>query len=591
MLKARAPLILAPARLKKELSKVLQLQEQIDSLEEEIAEVKSAKLHARLKQEAEGLYGSLDIKDQYPQLKGIPLEDLHTLVLAWDLKITIRKKAIGSFFEWDHLDQAMGGADQALGTRAHQLTRNSISRHVAAFEGLICKYNQHVTYLEETHKPAYGIAVPKRLPTQLASLRDMETSHLWEDVSVTQSEDPPEYLINENTRKEIRALLNLDRCAEERVRLDAELKNLCAWYYRELQALMFMTRDDQYRKYHTALRMRLYDHLLAELWANPFVSVTTFRNMVTSIERWLGRPPPPSTPTSFTTSSPRLSAPTTPHSMPRLVPHSPAPSTRPLTPRKPCSSVARSTSPTPLLPTIPPTVPEDDDNEDEDFEITGIRLALEDVMADGEPDDDDYDGLTLRWELPVPLLVDATLWPGVRNQSFPPFNHTAYAPHSFYSLVQVQHVFHAPQYRRLDGANQWLDEDCINGCAALLQQQLYDRNVDCAVLSTFIVPEVLGNGICTETAWRIVCHTQYWSKPIWVIPVHNRDEHHWALAVVRIAKEEIQLFDSFGSHEFVTKWLRKIQLIVNRLVAGEHGRFRQPDFSITGTIAGSGSFG
>jgi hypothetical protein len=34
--------------------------------------------------------------------------------MAHDLKINIRKQAIGSFFEWDKLDCAVGGANQAL---------------------------------------------------------------------------------------------------------------------------------------------------------------------------------------------------------------------------------------------------------------------------------------------------------------------------------------------------------------------------------------------------------------------------------------------------------------------------------------------
>lgn len=32
-----------------------------------------------------------------------------------DLKINIRKRAIGSFFEWDKLDCAVGGRQKALG--------------------------------------------------------------------------------------------------------------------------------------------------------------------------------------------------------------------------------------------------------------------------------------------------------------------------------------------------------------------------------------------------------------------------------------------------------------------------------------------
>ncbi|KAK1224570.1 hypothetical protein PQX77_012524 [Marasmius sp. AFHP31] len=591
---------LTPAHLKKDLSKVFQLQDQIDDLEQEIAEVKSTvkklpfppsdalfilrnleTLHGKLKSEAEGLYASLNIDNQYPHLKGIPLEYLHTLLLARDLKITIRKKAIGSFFEWDRLDQAMGGADEALGTRAHQLTRKNISRRAAAFENLIRKYNQHVTYLEQKHKPAYGIPVPSKLPTQLAALRDMETSHLWEDVSVTQSERPPEYLVNENSRREIRALLNLDRCAEERARLDAESKNLCTWYFRELQALTFMVRDENCRKYRTALRARLHDHhLLASNWANPFVPITTFESMVTSVERWLRSPPSPSTPTSRTISNVSALAPRSPQhtfpppSMPFFPlsvftpPHLPQPlacSPSPSTPTLCSVSSSRPFTPAPVPARSPPshatspTVFEEDggeDDEDDEFEITGIRLALEDVMADCElSDDGDEDTMSLQWDLPNSLLVDANLWPGIRSQRFPPFDRTASTSRSFYSLAKVQCVFQVAQYQRLDGAGRWLDDECINGCAALLQKNLRDPNVDCAILSTFIVPEALKNSMRTETTWRNSYRTEYWTKPVWIIPIHDAEEHHWGLAVVRVAKEEIHIFDSFGSQAFVARWV------------------------------------
>ncbi|KAK1222720.1 hypothetical protein PQX77_014425 [Marasmius sp. AFHP31] len=588
---------LTPAHLKKDLSKVFQLQDQIDDLEQEIAEVKSTvkklpfppsdalfilrnleKLHAKLKTEAEGLYASLNIDDQYPHLKGIPLEYLHTLLLARDLKITIRKKAIGSFFEWDRLDQAMGGADEALGTRAHQLTRKNISRRAAAFENLIRKYNQHVTYLEQKHKPAYGIPVPKKLPTQLAALRDMETSHLWEDVSVTQSEHPPEYLVNENSRREIRALLNLDRCAEERARLDAESRNLCTWYFRELQALMFMVRDKQYRKYHTALQARLNDHLLlASNWANPFVSITTFESMVASVERWLGNSHSPSTPTSSTISNipPPASCSPQRQGCSRLRTPAPVPSLSLPTTLPPASSVFTPCPPPSPSTALSPTVFEEDGNEEDEedeFEITGVRLALEDVMADCELNDDE-DSMSLQWDLPSSLLVDANLWPGVRNHRFPPFDHTASKSRSFYSQAKVQYIFQVAQYQRLDGAECWLDDECINGCAALLQKNFGDPAVDCAVLSTFIVPEVLKNNMRTETAWRNSYRTEYWARPIWIIPIHDGEEHHWGLAVVRVAKEEIHIFDSFGSQEFIAKWVPRIQVVISRLVdlAKDHG--------------------
>ncbi|KAK1219275.1 hypothetical protein PQX77_018011 [Marasmius sp. AFHP31] len=500
---------LAPARLKKELTKVLQLQAQIDTLEEEITEVRVAikkmpfapseatfslcnmeKLHGRLKSEAEGLYASLNIDHQFPELKDVLLEYLHTLLLARDLKLTIRKKAIGTFYEWDRVDGAVGGVNEALGTRLHQITRNSITRRAAAFENLIRKFNQHVTYLEEHHQSSYQVPVPSRLPTQLQSLRDMETSHLWEDVWISKTDTPPKWLIDKDIRKGIRAFLNVDRCAEERARLDAEVANLLSWFTCELQALMLMVRNPQLARYHTLLNIRLQDHLqLAKTWSNL-------------------------------TEEDEL----------------------------------------------------DDEDEDNEIEFTGERLALTDVMVEGELDDVE-DTMLFEWMPPASLRTDAVLLQGIKGHPFPPFDRTAQVARSFRNLAGVQYVFKPPQYRRLDSSTQWLDDECVNGCGALLQQSFRVSEVDCVVFSTYVVHEVLRNSARTETGWRIVCPTKYWAKAVWLLPIHDEEEHHWALAVVRVETEQMQLFDSFGSREFLSRWLPKIQVVVNRLVtmAKDHG--------------------
>ncbi|KAK1217955.1 hypothetical protein PQX77_019377 [Marasmius sp. AFHP31] len=505
---------LAPARLKKELTKVLQLQAQIDTLEE-IAEVRTAikkmpfapsdatfslrnmeGLHRELKSEAEGLYTSLNIDHQFPELKDVPLEFLHNLLLARDLKLTIRKKAIGTFYEWDRVDGAIGGVNEAL--------------------------------------------VPSRLPTQLASLRDMETSHLWEDVWISKTETPPKWLVDEDIRKGIKSFLNLDRCAEERARLEKEALNLLSWFGRELQTLTFMTRDQSYAKYHTLLNSRLRDHLLlVSTWSNPFVPATSFKDWITSVERWVSQASPTGLSTSLT--PPSISSPTSyipapashtsplsssPHPLPVFVPPispSQPPSTLPVHTQSDLSRAEQADNP----------VDECDDDEDE-IEITGERIALTDVMVECEPDDDD-DTMHLEWE--------------------------------------TSYVLSSHQYGRLDGATEWLDDECINGCSALLQQNFCVPEVECAILSTYVVHEVLMNSTRTETAWRIASPTKYWARPVWIIPIHNKDQHHWALAVVRVEGEEIQIFDSFGSHNFVSRWLPKIQAVVRRLVtmAKDHG--------------------
>jgi hypothetical protein len=74
-----------------------------------------ARTHERLKNKVETLYSSLNIHTIPLALRAANPEFVRVLFMARDLKVNIRKRAIGSFFEWDRLDQAVGGHNQALG--------------------------------------------------------------------------------------------------------------------------------------------------------------------------------------------------------------------------------------------------------------------------------------------------------------------------------------------------------------------------------------------------------------------------------------------------------------------------------------------
>lgn len=74
--------------------------------------------HAHLIKNVETLYSSLNVHDSFPELKGLSLEFVRTLLMARDLKINIRKRAVASFFEWDRLDRAVGGKQNPLGKQA-----------------------------------------------------------------------------------------------------------------------------------------------------------------------------------------------------------------------------------------------------------------------------------------------------------------------------------------------------------------------------------------------------------------------------------------------------------------------------------------
>ena len=71
--------------------------------------------HATLAAQTETLYSSLNVHNQFPELSHLSLDFVRTLLMARDLKMNIQKRAVGSFFEWDRLDRAVGGKDKPLG--------------------------------------------------------------------------------------------------------------------------------------------------------------------------------------------------------------------------------------------------------------------------------------------------------------------------------------------------------------------------------------------------------------------------------------------------------------------------------------------
>jgi len=73
--------------------------------------------YSRLMTKVNALYALLNVQDQYPELDGIGFNFVWVLLLAHNLKINIHKQAIGSFFEWDKLDQAVGGGQKPLDNR------------------------------------------------------------------------------------------------------------------------------------------------------------------------------------------------------------------------------------------------------------------------------------------------------------------------------------------------------------------------------------------------------------------------------------------------------------------------------------------
>ncbi|KAG7085823.1 hypothetical protein E1B28_003361 [Marasmius oreades] len=565
----------APAHLKKHLTKVLQLQSEIEVVEASIATTKSAiktlpsaahatlsivstleKTHNTLKAQAEELYLLLNLPEEFRDLKEVLLEFMQTLILARDLKVHIWKNAVGSFFEWERLDTAIGGRDAAIGTKLHQVTCNSISKRKPALLNGIHKFNGYCATLKNLHKSHYSIPIPKELPTDLNALRDPETSHLWEDVWIEQSDvqSGPLWLADEKVRRGIRAMLHRKCCQEERVRLQREGDNMCRWFREELLAIELALKIPEYACYARLLELRCDDHLhLAKLWASLVLPHSRLDGQIMLVKRalhWSLCPSLPLQPQPFDAS--------------------------------PDANESAVSNPAPANTTHVDISEEDEEATLVDAEIltegpSAHSVYLADVMgaddgessdeeegksADGDQKDKDSDfkmgeivrktgktdgvwagvnsstvemlEMSVEWTVPSPCTSDNDLLPFFAAYPYHTLGRPN-APRAVTSITSTRaYELTDLELRMLDKPTQ-LNGDCINACAAVLQNLfLFSTSLpsppstaqDCTIFTTYLLPKI-AESPTSNTAWRFTQSTEYWRRNIWLIPIHMAEFEHW----------------------------------------------------------------
>ncbi|KAK7062073.1 hypothetical protein R3P38DRAFT_2494733 [Favolaschia claudopus] len=555
----------APQRLRRELDKVLSLQTQIDAVEKAIEDTKktlkgagaptsSLKIlqgleltHEKLSTEAEALYGSLNIHDTYPELRGLPLEFTQTLLLMRDLKINIRKRATGSFMEWETLDRAVSGRREPLGTKLHQTTRKAISKRAPALLKAINKFNAGCETLAKLRPPHCSIPSPSPLSTQLTGLRNDPTLH--EDVWITPSQGPiPRWLNDDDVRDGIRSLHVLDRCAEEVVRLNLERDNLRHWLSEEVAVveqakqamgdspLVFFILQ---RQQNLADMEKSWSPFLRHLDIEGRVISRVAKAVVRTDVAFAGRVTPSVTPPAMVVAPP-----------PAFV----APSSPLRTP--PVSAFGGGELDLPLDP---------GDSSDED-QVELVEHLVGQVLDNSDDEEEcetsaleaSTDVLDVRWtyEISTSTSIDMTFPHELaeRNSNLGTtddhFSHyvvledgrTLEITPDDYKPFANPHVFRTPYSPTSASANR------------------------CAVFSTYDLGLVQFKGSDPDL-WRRISPTQYWDKPIWLIPVHRPSQRHWVLVVVLISAQKLLFFDSLASASGWRQDLRDVMLLITRLVA------------------------
>ncbi|KAG6899356.1 hypothetical protein C0993_010997 [Termitomyces sp. T159_Od127] len=557
----------APVLLKKELDHVLALQGDLESSGKTLQATRSAlsktlptadslrylsrlqELQEQSKDYIEELYSSLTIQGKYPELHGVDLDFVKYLLIARDLKINVRKRAIGSFFEWERIDQASGGREQALGTKLHQATRAAIKRRMPALMAGLRKYNDICATLAAMYKPEWAVPLPEPLPTELQPLRD--ASSLMEDVWISRPmEEVPRWLSDKEVREGIRAMLKTDRCAEERRRLEVEAANLSRWFGRELAAvevaLIDPSTDVHVRVPLQQRRSRLLN--LCSTWSTPFAPQIVFDNLIAQATQAAQSLSPPACDL---------------HSNPlsRYLPTSAAPAHS----QEQAECMDDEDFPEDHGGLMTQTTDEImlDDYLSHTAECEVIDMMAPNIVSPGVD-------ISLIWQLPARFNPHQYLLKELSFQAlgdFAPLSESRYFPHR-----RGRFIFSPHELEMLSSPAARLNDVCINGIAALLKYQFSEStritsgpSRRCAIFSTFDLSMVRYNASDDEI-WRRTRHTEYWKHDIWILPIHRPSSQHWVMCTILLSCCEIHLFDSLAQHEPWNTEVKDIMSFTARLI-------------------------
>ncbi|KAJ7435827.1 hypothetical protein FB451DRAFT_1461458 [Mycena latifolia] len=591
----------APVRLRRELDKVLSLQAQIDAVEQSITDVKNTikgpdaspdsigllcsltRTNETLNTQAEALYASLNISQSFPELQNLPLEFVRTLVVMRDLKINIRKRAIGSFYEWETLDRAVGGRREALGQS--EITSEAYATYLTetsqpALLRAIGKFNGYCAELERLRPPGCKIPIPSPLSTQLNGLRDDPTLH--EDVWITPSEGQiPRWLNDSDVRDGIRALHSADRCAEEASRLNIERQNMTIWLKHEISivAAAINMLTDSTLTLELQLRSEYLKHLQTS-WASDICI----------------RPEPSADRGQQASDAPNAAP---------LYLH-PAP---PIEFQPPTSTEAPAT-----LSVMVELEPEEDIFEDSAMVLTSDAIIASEELDPGSMSDSDHDNVLsiqdmlanpeaeeestgveadnlnfeIEWERLPQLSVDTNFLECVQEHNSNGWVERGQVKRLVLGLDgRPRNEVEPEDISRIQCPTGRLTGFGINALSAAFLNMLGNPGSlhaetanKCAVFSTYDLPRIRYK-LSDDALWGYVQHTKYWEKDLWLIPIHRVDEEHWVLAVVDLGNQQILFFDSLALR--AGGWrqdIRDVMVLITRMVVLAN-RHKHPLYVLT----------
>lgn len=121
--------------------------------------------------------------------------------------------------------------------KVHTHTESSVKRRDPSIQQLARSYNELCTkiakHIQDGHAPPNAIC-PDKIESKGLFALDVDDV-IWQDVGLNDdgSDEPPRWLCDVSVRTGILAMLDLDRCEEEELRLRHERRAMQEWFSEE----------------------------------------------------------------------------------------------------------------------------------------------------------------------------------------------------------------------------------------------------------------------------------------------------------------------------------------------------------------------
>jgi len=110
-------------------------------------------------------------------------------------------------------------------------------------------------------------------------------------------------------------------------------------------------------------------------------------------------------------------------------------------------------------------------------------------------------------------------------------------------------LFEYPDIVRLASLMMCINDVCIDGCIPLLFSALNIPSThNFVIFSTYHLTHIRYHAT-NHVLWRATAYTKFWTKGIWIIPIHHPLQAHWVLCIAHLSHRELHLFDSLGEQK------------------------------------------